>query len=281
MKRGKKNISENPHEKKSSEFLIQSKQETPVEIVKDDDDNVEVGRSIPDTILRSYQLEILHVAMERNTVVFLETGCGKTLIAVQLMKQIAHKLRVKGKKSLIVFLAPKIQLVIQQAEVIRINTDLKVADYYGAKCANGWNVQQWKQETTLNEVLVMTPQILLDGLQFSFLTLDLVDLLNFDECHHAWGQNPYAKIMKDYYNTCQHKPKIFGMTASPLIGKGASSNTDCEDQIAKLEEILDSKVYTLEDRTEVDVFIPTPTPIKIISLSHVAVTFVCLSKYEA
>lgn len=70
MKRGKKNISENPHEKKSSEFLIQSKQETPVEIVKDDDDNVEVGRSIPDTILRSYQLEILHVAMERNTVVF-------------------------------------------------------------------------------------------------------------------------------------------------------------------------------------------------------------------
>ena len=64
-------------------------------------------------ILHSYQLEILHVAMERNTLVFLETGCGKTLIAVQLMNQIAHKLRVKGKKSLIVFLAPKIQLVIQ------------------------------------------------------------------------------------------------------------------------------------------------------------------------
>ena len=64
-------------------------------------------------ILHSYQLEILHVAMERNTVVFLETGSGKTLIAVQLMKQIAHKLRVKGNKSLMIFLAPKIQLVIQ------------------------------------------------------------------------------------------------------------------------------------------------------------------------
>ena len=51
--------------------------------------------------------------MEKNTVVFLETGSGKTLIAVQLMKQIAHKLRAKDEKSLIVFLAPKIQLVIQ------------------------------------------------------------------------------------------------------------------------------------------------------------------------
>ena len=83
------------------------------------------------------------------------------------------------------------------------------------------------------------------------------------------------------------------MTTSPLKRKGEllcrnvsgfwllTFNIDCEDQIAKLEEILDSKVYTLEDRTEVDVFIPTPTPIKIISLSHVAVTFVCLSKYEA
>lgn len=261
MKKAKKKTTVNPcKKKKSSEFSLQSKKKknTPV---KDDDNNVEVGRSIPDNKLRSYQLEILHVAMERNTVAFLETGSGKTLIAVQLMKQIAHKLRVKCKKSLIVFLAPKIQLVIQQAEVIRINTDLKVADYYGAKCANGWNVQQWKQETTLNEVLVMTPQILLDGLQFSFLNLDLVDLLIFDECHHAWGQNPYAKMMKEYYYKCQHKPKIFGMTASPVIGKGVSSNIDCEDRMAKLEDILDSKVYTLEDRAEVDMFVPTPNQI--------------------
>ena len=49
----------------------------------------------------------------RTQLYFLETGSGKTLIAVQLMKQIAHKLRDKGEKSLIVFLAPKIQLVIQ------------------------------------------------------------------------------------------------------------------------------------------------------------------------
>lgn len=38
----------------------------------------------------------------------------------------------------------------------------------------------------------------------------------FDECHHANNNHPYNVIMSDHYIPCAQKPKIFGMTASPI-----------------------------------------------------------------
>nr|AJA90772.1 Dicer-like 3 [Ginkgo biloba] len=237
-----------------------------VEVLEDEEKllHEEEKQLIPtsaNAIARRYQVEILQVAIQKNTIVYLETGCGKTLIAVLLIKEIGHKLKAEGEKGLIIFLAPTVQLVMQQCEVIRINTDLKVADYYGAKGVDGWNIEIWNTEISSNEVLVMTPQILLDALRHSFLKLEMVKLLVFDECHHTQRHHPYAKIMNEYYHTTQAKPKIFGMTASPVIRKGVSSSDDCEDQIARLEDILDSKVYALDDRKELELFVPTPNQI--------------------
>ncbi|XP_057844127.2 endoribonuclease Dicer homolog 3a isoform X2 [Cryptomeria japonica] len=146
-----------------------------------------------------------------------------------------------------------------QYEVIEINIDMKVAKYYGAKGVDGWSAQTWNDEINKHEVLVMTPQILLDVLRHGFLQLKMVKLIIFDECHHTQGNHPYAKIMKEFYQTSQLRPKIFGMTASPVIKKGVSSSHDCMDQIAQLEGILDSQVYALEDRRELERFVPTPS----------------------
>lgn len=52
------------------------------------------------------------MAMEKNTIVFLETGSGKTLIAVMLLRSYAHLLR-KPSSSLAVFLVPTVVLVSQ------------------------------------------------------------------------------------------------------------------------------------------------------------------------
>jgi hypothetical protein len=62
---------------------------------------------------RKYQLEVLEQAKEKNTIAFLETGAGKTLIAVLLMKSKYELMRKERKKMLAVFLVPKVPLVYQ------------------------------------------------------------------------------------------------------------------------------------------------------------------------
>jgi endoribonuclease Dicer len=62
---------------------------------------------------RQYQLEVLEQAKSRNTIAFLETGAGKTLIAVLLIKSLCDKMLKENKKILAVFLVPKVPLVYQ------------------------------------------------------------------------------------------------------------------------------------------------------------------------
>lgn len=60
----------------------------------------------------SYQLEALERALKQNTIVYLETGSGKTLIAVMLLRNYAHLIR-KPSPYIAVFLVPSVVLVTQ------------------------------------------------------------------------------------------------------------------------------------------------------------------------
>jgi len=60
----------------------------------------------------SYQLEALDKAIHENTIVYLETGSGKTLIAIMLLRSYAHHLR-KPSPFIAVFLVPQVVLVSQ------------------------------------------------------------------------------------------------------------------------------------------------------------------------
>jgi ERCC4-related helicase len=60
----------------------------------------------------SYQLEVLEKAKQENTIVYLETGTGKTLIAAMLLQSIAHRIR-KPSRNIVVFLGPTVCLIQQ------------------------------------------------------------------------------------------------------------------------------------------------------------------------
>uniref|UniRef100_A0A2N9FEH6 Uncharacterized protein n=1 Tax=Fagus sylvatica TaxID=28930 RepID=A0A2N9FEH6_FAGSY len=213
---------------------------------------------------RSYQLEALEMAMKQNTVVFLETGSGKTLIAIMLLRSYAYLLR-KPSRYIAVFLVPQVVLVPQQAKAVEMHTDLKVGTYWGDMGVDFWDAATWKREIEKNEVLVMTPAILLGGLRHSFFHLSMIKVLIFDECHHTRGKHPYACIMTEFYHRQLHSaksdiPRIFGMTASPIKSKSGDSEFSFWQKINELETLMNSKVYTCASESVLAQFIPFPAP---------------------
>ncbi|KAK7380380.1 hypothetical protein VNO78_32890 [Psophocarpus tetragonolobus] len=213
---------------------------------------------------RNYQLEALDHAIRENTIVYLETGAGKTLIAIMLLRSYAHLLR-KPSPFIAVFLVPQVVLVSQQAKAVKMHADLKVGMYWGDMGVDYWDAATWKQEMEKHEVLVMTPIILLNCLRHSFFKLNMIKVLIMDECHHATGKHPYACIMTEFYHHqlqsgISDLPRIFGMTACPIKSKVGKSESSWSKKIEKLKAIMHSKVYTCESEAVITEFIPTSTP---------------------
>ncbi|ONM05636.1 dicer-like 102 [Zea mays] len=159
---------------------------------------------------RGYQVEVFAAALRGNTIAVLDTGSGKTMVAIMLARE--HVLRARAGEALrriVVFLAPTVHLVHQQFEVIREYTDLDAVECHGASGVGHWNAKRWKEAIGTKE---------------------------------------------EFYIDSEWRPAIFGMTASPVSKKGASTIEDCEAQIAQLELVLDAKVYIVEDRNELESF---------------------------
>eukprot|EP00898_Chlorokybus_atmophyticus_P001386 jgi/Chlat1/2248/Chrsp17S02786 len=224
---------------------------------------------------REYQLELLERALARNTLVYLETGAGKTLIACLLIR---NRHAQPGKRHTF-FLVPKVPLVAQQAAYVERHTALKVGKYWGDCGVDMWDLQRWKKEFAENEVLVMTHQILLNILDHGFFHLSRAGLIIIDECHHARGNHPYALIMSKHYarllqaqtaasegnsgsSSAGELPIIFGMTASPYFGKSKGGTREVvNEKIQELEARLHATLLTPSDRAAVEAHTPTPSEI--------------------
>ena len=129
-------------------------------------------------------------------------------------------------------------LVFQQFAVLECNLDQKIERFCGEMGCDLWLKETWTKHFSENEVIVCTAEILNQCLMHSFISIDDINLLVFDEAHHTKKNHAYARfvsltsqclrphwrltfyrIIKDYYVTQEDpakRPKIFGMTASPV-----------------------------------------------------------------
>ncbi|KAI8154629.1 Dicer-like protein 2 [Colletotrichum sp. SAR 10_65] len=189
---------------------------------------------------RAYQLEMFAESMRQNIIVAMDTGSGKTQVAVLRIKA---ELERTATEQIVWFLAPTVSLCAQQLAVLKSQIPaVQIKFLSGDDNVDSWSDQAVWDAVLLNvRIVVSTYQILLDALSHAFVRMERLSLIVFDEAHNCVGKSPGSKIMTNFYHP--HKrderrvPHIMGLTASPTFGSKVES-------INVLESTLDAVCKT-------------------------------------
>jgi ERCC4-related helicase len=204
---------------------------------------------------RPYQTALLERAMERNSIVHLGTGAGKTLIALLLVQHYAADFAQQGQtRKQTLFLVPSVALALQQSTTLAANLpySVGVACYSTTMQAGASSGVQARRKLKDCNILVATHGACLDLLSHygDLFAMQHFNLVVLDECHYCTGNHDYAVIMRDFYHVCslQDRPRILGLTASPLINvKVNHSDLQLAEQLSLLEATLDARIIPLAD----------------------------------
>ncbi|MFW9826986.1 MAG: DEAD/DEAH box helicase [Candidatus Thorarchaeota archaeon] len=183
---------------------------------------------------REYQENIFINCLNKNCLVVIPTGLGKTIIALMLA---VHRL-TEIKESKVILLAPTKPLVEQHyksfLEITNIPEELLIS-------LTGTTAPEKRKELWENiKVAFMTPQVLQNDIISGLYSIKNVSLMIFDECHRAVGDYAYCFLAKKYIDL-SNDPQILGLTASPGSTEG------------KINDIKQNLYIThIEIRTEKD-----------------------------
>ncbi|MBI2451634.1 DEAD/DEAH box helicase family protein [Candidatus Pacearchaeota archaeon] len=157
---------------------------------------------------RDYQKRIFETAREKNTLVVLPTGLGKTLISIMLAVERKKKYPL-GK---VLMLAPTRPLVQQHFDTFKKNLPELFAE---SKLFTG-NVHAKKRKEIFQtaEIIFSTPQCIANDLKSEIYDLKEVCLLVIDEAHRCLKNYDYTKVV-DFYKKQAENQRILGLTASP------------------------------------------------------------------
>ncbi|KAJ5550279.1 hypothetical protein N7461_004977 [Penicillium sp. DV-2018c] len=177
---------------------------------------------------RGYQLEMLEASRKENIIVAMDTGSGKTHIAI--LRIIDELERSDSGDKLIWFLAPTVALCLQQHQVISSQIlSVKTKVLTGLDNVDRWTDQIiWDKVLRDVRVVVSTYAVLADALSHGFVQMSRLGLLIFDEAHHCMRGHPANKIMQNHYNRSllmlgpDAVPRILGLTASPVVRSSAN-----------------------------------------------------------
>ncbi len=157
---------------------------------------------------REYQEVIFINCLNKNCLVVIPTGLGKTIIALMLA---VHRL-TEIPNSKVIFLAPTKPLVEQHYKSF---LDLTLIPSDSLNSLTG-TIPPEKRKSIWDQTKVafMTPQVLQNDIISSLYSIKEVSLIIFDECHRAIGDYAYCFIAKKYIESTK-SPQILGITASP------------------------------------------------------------------
>jgi len=157
---------------------------------------------------RQYQEEIYQTCKEKNCLVVLPTGLGKTLIALML----AIERLTKFPKERILFLAPTKPLALQHLNYFKKHLPELFAslELFTGKTPAKKREELWQNA----EIIFSTPQCIANDIKNNLYSLNDVSLLIVDECHRCLKNYAYTLVAKKYQEQSSN-PRILGLTASP------------------------------------------------------------------
>lgn len=138
--------------------------------------------------LRLYQEDVLKFSKNNNCICYLDTGSGKTKIAIELIRFFYEKMRnnpTLSDKGYFVFLAPTNILVHQQYSKIKAqNFEIDTLEIKGNSKTVLFDDKAIEKKLQKIQILVMTPQLFMNLLITNTIDMKYVKLLILDECHH-------------------------------------------------------------------------------------------------
>jgi ERCC4-related helicase len=192
---------------------------------------------------RDYQKAIFDTCKEKDCLVVLPTGTGKTLIA--LMMTISRFKKFPLEKVLI--LAPTRPLIEQHYESFKKNLPEGWADMqiFTGKTQAEKRKEIWQTA----EIIFSTPQCIANDLNKNLYDLADVSLLIVDECHRCLKNYSYNKVAQKYKEQSTNR-RVVGLTASPGSDKDTISqvckNLGIEAVEIRTRESHDVKPYLQE-----------------------------------
>jgi len=194
---------------------------------------------------REYQEKIFATCAEKNTLVVLPTGLGKTLIALMLT---IHRMKEFPAKK-VVFLAPTRPLAEQHLIYYKKNLPELFAEMnlFTGKINPAERKKLWQN----SDIIFSTPQCVANDLRNKLYDLSEVCLLVEDEAHRCVKSYDYTFVAQEYKNQAEQiMRRIIGMTASPGSEikkiKEICKNLEIEEVELRTRESEDVKKYLQE-----------------------------------
>ncbi len=184
---------------------------------------------------REYQISLYKEAVERNTLIVLPTGLGKTIIAALVADYILRRNNEK-----VIFLAPTRPLISQHYDTLKKLLDLddnEISKFTG-EVDNEDRLLKW----VTSKVVVSTPQVVLNDMRNGLFNISKYGLIIFDEAHRATGNYAYVEIARNFLDA--RRRLILGITASPGGDR---------EKLNEITEVLGIEAVRIKSESDPDV----------------------------
>ena len=221
--------------------------------------------------LYPFQQEALKKCIAQNSILYLPTGAGKTVVAAALA---AYQIACQPTKK-IVFVVNRVPLISQQSAVLKTVKSLRVAEV----CSERKDANCWEDVLRRFDAVVI-----IDALFYNWLIstkrdsplLSDVSLLVLDEVHHARKMHFYSKILR---LVSEHQPapaggaiQILGLSASPAAREDkARTRRALEDLMILSRSVLVAVEREMDDLVK-RVSVPKSTLVEYLYSNVEAVT---------